>query len=288
MESKYVLITGISSGIGRATAQSLINKGYYVIGTVRSSKDQLDAEIEMGPNLKVFICDVLKNEDLIKLKQQLHDYLADAKLTALINNAGIAIPGPMELLDDDKFDMQMQVNVMAVRKVTNIALQFMYKNHESLHSKIIFISSISGLFASPFNGPYCISKHAIECMVDIYRRELMLYDIDVISILPGPIQSKIWSKTSGTLKEYEDSPYGFIAKKADKIIESTEKNAQDVSLVTNRILKVLSDRKPKTGYIIHKNRLGLLLLAKVLPKRFVDKLIWKTLNKTNSDKYRPV
>ena len=288
MPKDIIFITGISSGIGYHTCQVLLDKGYHVIGSVRKEEDREKLVNSLGHDFHCLKFDVTDKDAVDAAMIELDKILEGRPIQYLVNNAGIAVPGPLEFISDDDFEYQLNVNLVAVRYITNRILKRMPKNRSEKKAKILFISSVSGIFAAPFNGPYCISKHALECLVDIYRRELMVYDIDCISIQPGPIKTKIWSKTMGKFDAFKDTVYGKIAGKADSILEHSEKNALPVNRVTDLIYTIINTQKPKTRYIVHKNAFGLKVLANWLPDRFVDKLIWKNLNKADSNTYRPV
>jgi len=285
--AEKVFITGISSGIGRATTEALINNGYHVIGTVRKESDRKELMSRYTANFNCLICDLADDQQINHCADEVKRLLRESHLYGIINNAGIAIPGPMHLVPDEDFFRQLNINVIATRKMTNKLISLTGKTDTGMNAKIVFISSISGILASPFNGPYCVSKHALECLVDIYRRELRYLDIDVVSILPGPIKTKIWQKASGKFEAYKKGPFREIAEKADKMIENTEKQALDVSYVTELIVKILSRAENKNRYIIHKKALMLRLLAYLAPSSMVDKLIWKNLDRTDAKSYRP-
>ena len=288
MDKKYILITGISSGIGLDACRFLIEKGFTIIGTVRKQEDKTHLLGRFPSNLHVLIYDVRDFEAIERSVSQVRDILGDNKLYGLINNAGIAVPGPLSHLDDESFENQIRINLLSVRKVTNAYLDFMHKNDPNVKSRIIFMSSISGLFAAPFNGAYCISKHALECMVDIYRRELKLFGIEVVAIQPGPIKTQIWAKNKGSFDQYRNSPYADIAAKVDKVIEATEADALPVEVISRKIYQILESAHPGLRYLIHKHAFMFKVVSKYLPTRMVDKLIWKNLNKKNMKTYRPV
>lgn len=288
MDKKYILITGVSSGIGYDATRYLLQEGYHVIGSVRKESDRDRLIQDFSENFYCLIFDVTDFPAVENAAHTVKEIIGESKLTALINNAGVAIPGPMCLISDEKFKSQIDVNILSVRKVTNVFLDLLYKNHDSARSKIIFISSISGLLAAPFNGPYCISKHALECMVDIYRRELMIYNIDVVAIQPGPIQTKIWDKNKGSFDAYRNSDYGEIAEKVDQVIAHTEAAALPVQRVSECIYNVLTKDNPKDRYLIHRNGFLFKLIARFMPARWMDKMIWKNLNKKDLKNYRPL
>ncbi len=283
---KHVFITGVSSGIGYDAMKTLLQNGYKVTGTVRSEDDAERLSAEFTTNANILIMDVAKPESCEKGMAAIMPDLEQHGLYCLINNAGIAVPGPLQHLSDEDFAYQMEVNVMAVRRTTNRLLPYLGTNSAYIPGKIIMISSVSGLFNSPFNGAYCISKHALESMTDIYRRELSMFGIQVAAIEPGPVKTQIWKKNLGVLDKYKNTPYATILSSADKMILNAEKSALEVSVITDCILDILQADKPKTRYLIHRKKLLFRLLSRWLPDVWVDKLIQKTLAK--KDNYRPV
>ena len=143
--------------------------------------------------------------------------------------------------------------------------------------KIINNSSISGVINTPINGSYCISKHAIESLGEVYRRELMMYVIDVISIQSGPIQSQIWEKSIGQNSEFDESDYKTIIAQTDSIMAAAQKIAQPPSVFSELIEKIIDNPSPRLAYIIHKRRWQIWML-RWLPKRWVDRLMHKKLS----------
>jgi short-subunit dehydrogenase len=142
------------------------------------------------------------------------------------------------------------------------------------------------LFSSPFNGVYSISKHALESMTDVYRRELRRYGIKVLAVEPGPIKTKIWGKNLNSMAKFADTDYYDILQKADKMIENSEKNALPVTRTSNVILKCITKKHPKTRYIVHKNAFVFKIVANYLPDKLVDWFIHRSLSKGN--RHRPV
>ena len=152
---------------------------------MRKETDAARLEQEFKQHFTSLKFDVTKKEEIVAAFPIVEKKLNGQPLSGLINNAGLASGGPMQLMDDDKFRYQMEVNLFGVRNVTNIFLPLLGAQTEfkGKPGKIIMISSISGIFNTPFNGAYCVSKHAVESMAEVYRRELMLYGIDVVSCL---------------------------------------------------------------------------------------------------------
>jgi len=283
---KNIFITGVSTGIGYDALTSLVSRGYFVIGTVRKSEDADKLKKEFGDKCIILIFDVRDVDKCTAEIKKVIPKLEKEGLFCLINNAGIAIPGPLQHITEDEFEQQMDVNVKSVRRITNMLLPYLGTDKKYTPGKIINISSVSGLFNSPYNGSYCISKHALESMTDVYRRELAMFCIRVSAIQPGPIKTEIWNKSKGTLDRFKDTAYGELLSSANKMIENAEKSAFDVKVVTDIIINILQSKQPKTKYLIHRKKFLFRLLAFYLPDKLVDKMIAKTLAK--KDNYRPV
>ena len=240
---KNIIITGVSSGIGRDALRLLHQKGYHIFGSVRKETDA-KLLIEAYPQgFTPLIFDVQDQDAVSQAAKVVYDTCD--RIDALINNAGIAVPGPLQFVSEADFEKQMDVNLKSVRRITNTFLPLLgaTTDFKGAPGRIINISSVSGLFSSPFNGPYSISKHALESMTDVYRRELRRYGIKVMAIEPGPIKTKIWGKNLNSMAQFADTDYYDILQKADMIIENTEKNALPVARTSNVILKCIT-KKP--------------------------------------------
>lgn len=283
---KYIIITGVSSGIGRDTLHLLHSKGYHVFGSVRNELDAKKLTKCYPERFTPLLFDVQDHDAVVKAAKMVFDKCDT--IDALINNAGVAVPGPMQHMSEKDFERQLDINVKAVRRITNVFLPLLgaASSFEGTPGRIINISSISGLFNAPFNGAYSISKHALESMTDIYRRELHRYGIKVIAIEPGPIKTQIWQKNLNSMEQYADTDYNDVLQKADMMIENTEKSALPVSRISNLILKCLTKKHPKTRYIVHRNPLVFKLLAFYLPDKIVDWFVQKSI--TSSNRHRPV
>jgi len=280
LQKKYVLITGVSTGIGNDAVGYLIDNGYHVFGSVRKEEDLTRLEEQYPINFTCLQFDVTKLDEVKLAFDKVIGFLDGNKLSGLVNNAGLAIGGPMELMDDDKFRYQMEVNLFAVRNVTNVFLPLLKgdKIQGVKGGKIIMISSISGVFNTPFNGAYCVSKHAMESLAEIYRRELMMYAIDVVSIQPGPIKSKLWTKNVNKYAEFENTAYDQLMKRSNKIMEKAEQDALPAEVISKLILKILT-KKTKLAFVVNKNKLATLFFIRYIPARWVDNVFYKKLFK---------
>lgn len=285
---KYIFITGVSTGIGYEAMKILINHGCHVIGTVRYEEDAIRLKTTFGENCTILLFDVRDQNKMDMEMKLIKPLLHKHGLSCLINNAGMAVPGPLQYLSEEDFEMQLDVNVKSVRRITNALLPYLGtdKNNFVKPGKIINISSISGLFNAPFNGAYCISKHALESMTDIYRRELAMFGIQVIAIEPGPIKTEIWRKNLGSLDKFQHTEYGEILLSANKMIENAERSALDVEVISKLILEIYQSPKPKTRYLVHRKKFMFRILSSWLPDRWADRLVAKAI--ANKENYRPL
>jgi NAD(P)-dependent dehydrogenase (short-subunit alcohol dehydrogenase family) len=182
---KNIFITGVSTGIGYDTVAYFTALGYRVFGSVRKAEDHLRLEKTFSDNFIALTFDVTKPEQIETARQQVEGILAGEPLLALVKNAGFAQGGPMALLPDTLFRQQIEANLFGVRNVTNAFLPLLgaSKYFTGQPGKIINIRSISGIFNTPMNGAYCVSKHALESMAEVYRRGLRMYGIQVSSLV---------------------------------------------------------------------------------------------------------
>lgn len=281
---KSILITGISSGIGHYLAHQLCPY-FKVFGTVRTDIDKSRLEAE-GANFEIIIMDISDPDSIASAFVELGLILQGKKLYGLINNSGIAIPGPLAYLSMSKFEYQLNVNVLGQLRVIQNAFPFLL-NSASEGSRIINISSVSGMIGAPFLGAYVASKFALEGMSDSLRRECALLGIKVIIIEPGPIKTLIWQKNLGIADTFKHTPFYKYMEKADELIKATEENALPLSAIKKPILNALQSNRPRNRYVVHKKPLFVRLAAYFLPSKYLDYMVLKTL-KSGKHKIRPV
>lgn len=273
---KNIFITGVSTGIGYTATDYFLGLGYRVFGSVRKEEDaQRLQQVFEKKSLGVFIpllFDVTHETEIISAIDKTKKILNGENLIALVNNAGYAQGGPMALLSDQVFRQQIEVNLLGVRTVTNRLLPLLgaTKNFTGKPGKIINISSISGIFNTPMNGAYCVAKHALESLGEVYRRELSMYGIQVISIQPGPIQSKLWQKNSDVFEEYKETDYALMAEKSTDILNNAQKEALPALTIAKLIERIIVTRRPRRAYIVTKNKLVNTIVAKYIPTSIVD------------------
>lgn len=276
---KSIVITGVSTGIGFATAEYFVNRNYRVFGSVRTTSDAHRLSETLGTHFHPLVFDVTDIPGIQQAADIVSDQIKGNTLTALINNAGIAVSGPLQYVPLDQLELQMRVNVTGLVAVTQAFLPMLGGIKEKIKQpgRVVNLSSVSGIVTSPFMGPYCASKHAVEALSDAMRREFSLYGIKVITIQPGPIQTEIWRKAKEDNTPYPESIYdGYLAGR-DKIINKRSDNALPVEKVAQLIWKSVHLPNPKTRYLITAKSLPI-RLASMLPDKWVDKLMMKMMS----------
>lgn len=269
----HILISGASTGIGFATAQFLQKKGFTVLGGVRKPEDGALLEQEIGCDS--CILDVTKEDDIAGAANLMAQRTASGDKISLLNNAGIAIGGPLECVAMDEIRQQLDVNVIGLIALT----QAMLPQIRETKGRIVNMGSIAGRLASPFLGPYAASKFAVEAVTDSLRREMMPFGVEVISINPGVIKTPIWDKSMTPLadKYLDDSfvaaaPYRKMMEAAKTIIEDSIKGGAEPIAVAKAVHRGLTARKPKTRYYVGKGVGVTAMVTRVVPDREIDKV----------------
>src|SRR6476620_3298260 len=188
--SGAVVVTGASTGIGRATALLLDKKGYRVFAGVRKDEDAKSLKEEASDRLKPIKIDVAKERSVATAARNVKKALGDEGLVGLVNNAGIGGGGPVEFVDLDHLRETLEVNVIGQVAVTQAFMPLVRK----AKGTIVFIASIGGRVGTPFLSPYNVSKFGIEALGESLRHEVEPWDIDVVVVEPGAIVTKIWDK----------------------------------------------------------------------------------------------
>lgn len=273
--SKFIVITGVSTGIGYAVAAELVKLGYRVFGSVRKAEDGERVQAELGERFTPLLFDVTDHAGIGTAVSQVQSAIGENNLTGLVNNAGISILGPLMVMDLDEFRRQFEVNLFGLLDVTQQFLPLLgaRKGAPEPYGRIVMVSSVSGKIAYPFFGAYAASKHALEGLSDALRRELILYGIDVAIVEPGTTQTPIIHKASHQAARYSDTDYGPILEKmqAETVAERQE-SAIPVEKVANTIVKALLTENPKTRYPVPRKKLSGWYIPRWLPDRWLDRI----------------
>jgi len=276
---KFILITGASSGIGEISAELLAQKGFHVFAGVRKSED-VEKLKSKALNITPVIIDVTSEDTINGAFAKISEITEGFGLSGLVNNAGIAVAGPMEFLPLDKLRYQMEVNVIGQVAVIQKFLPLLRKGQ----GRIVNISSVAGLASFPLNGAYSASKFAFEAVSDALRRELSLWGIPVSIIEPGVIKTPIWEKSVSLVEEtiknmppQAEKYYGkFYQGAVEKMRKKVDEKGAKPEEVAEKILQALTAKNPKTRYLVGKDAFILSMIIN-LPDKWLDKLICKKL-----------
>jgi NAD(P)-dependent dehydrogenase (short-subunit alcohol dehydrogenase family) len=273
---KSVVVTGVSTGIGWGIAKVLIQNEYRVFGSVRRQQDAERLAREFGPNFVPLIFDVTDESAVQSAAEQVRDRLNGETLFGLVNNAGIAVPGPLIHLATDEFRHQLEVNLVSVLIVTKAFVPLLGADR-SLRGgpgRIINISSVGGKNGGPFLGAYSASKHGLEGFSESLRRELMLYGIDVIIVGPGSIATPIWDKAEQLdTSVYEKTEYAEAALRVQNYMIRDGRNGYPPEKVGDVVLRTLTTPKPRVRYAVIPGSSIQRIIQRWLPKRTVDNII---------------
>lgn len=276
---RSVVITGASTGIGWATAKLLLDRGYRVFGSVRKQADADRLRSEFGANFTPLLFDVTDEAAVLAAAREVRAALNGETLAGLINNAGIAVAGPVLELSADEFRRQLEVNVIGPVISTQAFGPLLGSDAflKGQKGRIVMISSVAGKGGNPLTAPYAASKHAIEGLSESLRREMMLFGIDVIIVAPGPVKTPIWSKAEEVdISGYKNSPYFPALQKIRKYMLHLGEIGLPAETIAERIADVLTSARPKVRYEITPDPMQRWILS-LLPKRMVDKIIAKRL-----------
>ncbi len=277
---KSVVVTGVSTGIGWGTVKVLTQKGFHVFGSVRKTEDAQRLSREFGDSFTPLIFDVTNETAVREAAEQVSRSLNNQTLFGLVNNAGIAVPGPLMHIPIDEYRHQIEVNLISPLIVTQAFLPLLgtNRNLQGKPGKIINISSVGGKMAGPFIGAYHASKFGLEGFSESLRRELMLYGIDVIIVAPGAIATPIWDKAeSADASKYDDTDYANAIKGYQEYVVAQGREGYPPERVGEVIYQALTSQQARERYPIVPKHLFRWTIPRLLPKRMLDKMIAKNL-----------
>lgn len=273
-----VVVTGASSGIGRACALKLDKAGFQVFATVRKEKDAESLRQVTSEYLTPIFLDVTDEVSITAAAHIVAQAVDEAGLAGLVNNAGIGVPGPMELIAANDLRQQFEINVFGQVMVTQAFLPLI----RQAQGRIINIGSVGGKITSPFYGALCASKYALEAINDALRLELHQWGIHVILIAPTsistPAADRLVGYTEAIIQQFTPEGhqhYEQIFRNFTKTVVAQEKTGSPPEVVAQTVLKALTAKKPKTRYPVGANAKTLTLMSQILPARMLDKLWFK-------------
>jgi NAD(P)-dependent dehydrogenase (short-subunit alcohol dehydrogenase family) len=273
---RSALITGASTGIGRATALHLDGKGWRVFAGVRKEEDTASLRDAGSERLVPLMLDVTDAGQVAAAAEQIGAEVGKGGLDGLVNNAGIAVPGPLETLPIDDFKRQVEVNLTAHVAVT----QAMLPSIRRARGRIVFITSIGGLMAFPMFGAYHAAKFGLEAVGDVFRQELRPWGIKVAIVEPGSIATPIWERgeaevdaIAGRARDGHTELYGEAIDAYREVARKTGARGIPPERVAKKIERALTARRPRTRYLVGADARGQALTKAVLPDRLVDWLV---------------
>lgn len=265
---KVVLITGASSGIGKATARQLLSDGYIVYGAARRVEKMSDLADE---EVNIIKMDVTDDASMVRGVDRIIE--EQGRIDVLVNNAGYGSYGAIEDVDITEAKRQFEVNLFGAARLTQLVLPHMRGNR---YGKIINISSIGGKIYTPLGGWYHATKHALEVLSDCLRFETKQFGIDVIVIEPGGIKTE-WGDIAADhlLETSGDTVYSKLSTKVAELMQSMYRNPRisDPKIIARTISKALASRNPRTRYAAGYLAKVYLFFRRILPDRKFDNML---------------
>jgi NAD(P)-dependent dehydrogenase (short-subunit alcohol dehydrogenase family) len=266
--SKAVLITGCSTGIGRATAERLASRGWNVYATARNAESIADLAARGCKTLALDVCDEASMRAAVQAVQ-----LAEGAVGVLINNAGYGLEGAFEEVPMTDIRRQFETNVFGLIAMTKLVLPAMRRQR---WGRIVNLSSMGGKLTFPGGSYYHATKHAVEALSDALRFEVKGFGIDVIVIEPGPIKTRFGDTAVGSIAAPKDSPYAAFNAVVEKQIREAYEGgpmarfAAPPEAVAGVIEAAIASAHPKTRYKVTLAARVLMGLRRVLPDRAFD------------------
>jgi short-subunit dehydrogenase len=280
MEKGGIVITGVSSGIGRAAAVEMDRRGYRVFGGVRRQQDADALTHELSERFTALILDVTDAEALARARTQVDEALGDEPLSGVVNNAGVGAGGPIEALDIDRLRQTLEINAVAPVAVT----QAFIPRLRAARGRVVNISSIGGRVSQPFLGPYSASKFALEALSDAMRRELRRWGIHVALVEPGNVKTRIWEKGRSQVEELRASVgeemnerYAAGIARTETFIQLAERRGVEPEKVAEAIAHAIMSDRPRTRYLVGVDARVQLAMEKALPTPVTDRLLSKIM-----------
>jgi NAD(P)-dependent dehydrogenase (short-subunit alcohol dehydrogenase family) len=268
-----VVITGASRGIGRACALELDGLGFRVFAGVRTMADAEALKQKAGSSLTPVLIDITDRQSIQSACDAISCATLETGLNGLVNNAGIAVAGPLEFLPIDELRRQFEVNVIGQIAVTQSFLPLLRKGA----GRIVNIGSMEGLMAMPFVGPYCSSKFAMEALTDSLRMELRPWSISVSIVEPSIVTTQVLENSitaaEDIVRAMPERAYGLYAPSihaARELAAGIVKSAMPVDEVVKAVVHALTARKTKTRYIVGRQARLAAMAGRLLPDRLRD------------------
>jgi NAD(P)-dependent dehydrogenase (short-subunit alcohol dehydrogenase family) len=273
-----VLITGASTGIGRATALHLDQRGWNVYAGVRKESDGEVLRKDASDRLRTLHLDVTDQDSIEAAISAIRE--GGSGLDALVNNAGISVNGPLEFIQLSEMRRMFDVNFFGLVAMTQAALPLIRETT----GRIVHIGSMGGRHALPLIGAYCATKHAIEAIGEAQRRELSPWGIEVVVIEPGSVATPVWEKArdAAAARQTSRSPreaelYGPAIDVVTTRVQGAERSAISPEEVAKVVEKALTVPRPQPRYLVGKDAKLHARMARLLSDRLRDKVVLRAM-----------
>ena len=275
---RAALVTGTSTGIGRAAALALDQRGWQVFAGVRREEDAERLRAEASERLVPLILDVTSPEQIAAAAERIAAE-SENGLQGLVNNAGIAVPGPLETLPLDDLRRQLEVGLVSYVAVT----QALLPQIRGAGGRVVFLSSIGGRMAFPLNGAYHVAKYGTEAIGDCFRQELAGWGIRVSIIEPGSIDTPIWSRGEENADQVlarspqTEELYGKAIERFRKVVRQTADRGIPAERVAKSIVHALESKHPRSRYLVGLDAKLQARLVPLVPTPVLDRLVGRHL-----------
>jgi NAD(P)-dependent dehydrogenase (short-subunit alcohol dehydrogenase family) len=282
--SKDVVVTGVSTGIGFATTKVLVAKGFRVFGSVRKQADADRLQSEFGNGYVPLIIDISDADAVHQAAQQVGSMIGDRNLVGLVNNAGIVVSGPLLYMRPSEYKRQLEVNMISPLVVIQAFAPLLgtNKKRQGPTGRIVNMSSSTAKVVVPLLGAYSSSKCGLEGMSDALRRELMLFGIDLVIIEPGTVNTEMYDKgEKEDLSEFKETEYWEAVQKFQRfIVTEARTNGLPPERLGEAVHVALTAAKPKARYAVVPQRFKNWTLPRLLPMRMLDAYLAKQMGLT--------
>jgi NAD(P)-dependent dehydrogenase (short-subunit alcohol dehydrogenase family) len=277
---RSIVVTGASTGIGWGITKVLLANGFQVFGSVRREEDARRLREQFGTGFVPTLMEITDEAAVRRAAEEVSERLAGTTLFGLVNNAGIAVPGPLLYQPLDQFRRQLEVNVTGQLVVTQAFAPLLGTdpNRSGDPGRIVNITSTSGKIGSPFLGAYTASKHALEGLSESLRRELTPFGIKTVIVAPGPVRTAIWDKAEQEdLSPYRDTVYGSALENFRRYSVDAGRKGLPPERLGEVVLVALTTARPKTRYVAVPRRLTDWTIPSLLPASLIDSVIEKQM-----------
>ena len=272
-----MVVSGASTGMGAATARELAARGHHVLAGVRRGRD---GDAIRADGIEPVILDITRPEHVQTLVDRIASDPDHRPLRALVNNAGISINAPVEILPLDDWRRLYDVNLFGHVAVTRALLPFLHQSH----GRIVNISSVGGKIAMATYGPYAGAKFALEAVSDSLRRELAPHGVQVVVVEPGAVRSEMADRGAAATTDLaarmtpvQQQRYGALVRAVLAQAAAHLENGSSAEHAASVIVEAATARRPRTRYTVGRDAAVLTRLARILPDRALDRVLAASL-----------